>query len=144
MDPLFHVPHPQLPLVPMQVTPFHSSRPPAITVKSYLEDRYALVAFLSLDADAFKAQIDISSCCARAFANCRACSWRCQRMCFLCTDVPVTRMYRILKYAGCSEETFILALIYMDQVRRSSPLDSLRQSRIHLVLGCSVSSQPLL
>lgn len=24
---------------------------------------------------------------------------------------------RILKYAGCSEETFILALIYMDQAR---------------------------
>ena len=32
---------PQLPLVPTQVTPFHSSRPPAITVKSYLEDRCA-------------------------------------------------------------------------------------------------------
>ena len=31
----------QLPLVPTQVTPFHSSRPPAITVKSYLEDRCA-------------------------------------------------------------------------------------------------------
>ena len=57
-----HRPSLQLPLVPTQVTPFHSSRPPAITVKSYLEDR-------------------------------------------------------ILKYAGCSEETFILALIYMDQVR---------------------------
>jgi hypothetical protein len=30
----------QLPLAPTQVTPFHSSRPPAITVKNYLEDRY--------------------------------------------------------------------------------------------------------
>ena len=29
----------QLPLVPAQVTPFHSSKPPAITVRSYLEDR---------------------------------------------------------------------------------------------------------
>ena len=52
----------------------------------------------------------------------------------------MTRMDRILKYAGCSEETFILALIYMDQVRRTSPLYYLRQSRIHLVLGCSLFS----
>ena len=29
----------QLPLVPAHVTPFHSSRPPAISVKAYLEDR---------------------------------------------------------------------------------------------------------
>lgn len=29
----------QLPLMPSQITPFHSSRPPAISVKSYLEDR---------------------------------------------------------------------------------------------------------
>mmetsp|Transcript_42429 Transcript_42429/g.105658 ORF Transcript_42429/g.105658 Transcript_42429/m.105658 type:complete len:97 (+) Transcript_42429:97-387(+) len=56
----------QFPLIPSQVTPFHSSTPPAISVKSYLEDR-------------------------------------------------------ILKYAGCSEETFILALIYMDQ-EHSQPL----------------------
>ena len=31
----------QLPLVPTQVTPFHSSKPPTISVKSYLEDRSA-------------------------------------------------------------------------------------------------------
>jgi len=54
----------QFPLIPSQVTPFHSSTPPAISVKNYLEDR-------------------------------------------------------ILKYAGCSEETFILALIYMDQEDKS-------------------------
>ena len=29
----------QLPLTPSQITPFHSSRPPAISVRSYLEDR---------------------------------------------------------------------------------------------------------
>ena len=29
----------QLPLSPTQVTPFHSSKPPTISVKSYLEDR---------------------------------------------------------------------------------------------------------
>ena len=34
------VPHgAPLPLSPTQVTPFHSSKPPTISVKSYLEDR---------------------------------------------------------------------------------------------------------
>jgi hypothetical protein len=31
------------------------------------------------------------------------------------------RAHSILKYAGCSEETFILALIYMDQVVQFNP-----------------------
>ena len=31
----------QLPLAPTQVTPFHSSKPPSISVRSYLEDRCA-------------------------------------------------------------------------------------------------------
>ena len=69
----------QLPLVPIQVTPFHSSRPPAITVKSYLEDR-------------------------------------------------------ILKYAGCSEETFILALIYMDQVVQFNPEFVISSLNVHRLL----------
>jgi len=69
----------QLPLAPSQVTPFHSSRPPAITVKSYLEDR-------------------------------------------------------ILKYAGCSEETFILALIYMDQVVQFNPDFVISSLNVHRLL----------
>merc|ERR1719198_2210312 len=73
----------QLPLVPTQVTPFHSSRPPAITVKSYLEDR-------------------------------------------------------ILKYAGCSEETFILALIYMDQVVQFNPDFVISSLNVHRLLITSI------
>ena len=73
------LPRLQLPLVPTQVTPFHSSRPPAITVKSYLEDR-------------------------------------------------------ILKYAGCSEETFILALIYMDQVVQFNPDFVISSLNVHRLL----------
>lgn len=69
----------QLMLVPAQVTPFHSSRPPAITVKSYLEDR-------------------------------------------------------ILKYAGCSEETCILALIYMDQVVQYNPDFIISSLNVHRLL----------
>ena len=56
-----------------------SSRPPAITVKSYLEDR-------------------------------------------------------ILKYAGCSEETFILALIYMDQVVQFNPEFVISSLNVHRLL----------
>uniref|UniRef100_A0A7S0J7V7 Cyclin n=1 Tax=Calcidiscus leptoporus TaxID=127549 RepID=A0A7S0J7V7_9EUKA len=73
----------QLPLVPTQVTPFHSSKPPTISVKSYLEDR-------------------------------------------------------ILKYAGCSEETFILALIYMDQVVQFNPDFVISSLNVHRLLITSV------
>jgi len=73
----------QLPLAPSQVTPFHSSRPPAISVKSYLEDR-------------------------------------------------------ILKYAGCSEETFILALIYMDQVVQFNPDFVISSLNVHRLLITSI------
>jgi len=73
----------QLPLVPTQVTPFHSSKPPTISVKSYLEDR-------------------------------------------------------ILKYAGCSEETFILALIYMDQVVQFNPEFVISSLNVHRLLITSI------
>jgi len=73
----------QLPLAPTQVTPFHSSKPPTISVKSYLEDR-------------------------------------------------------ILKYAGCSEETFILALIYMDQVVQFNPEFVISSLNVHRLLITSI------
>eukprot|EP00326_Haptolina_ericina_P030653 CAMPEP_0181171404 /NCGR_PEP_ID=MMETSP1096-20121128/1889_1 /TAXON_ID=156174 ORGANISM="Chrysochromulina ericina, Strain CCMP281" /NCGR_SAMPLE_ID=MMETSP1096 /ASSEMBLY_ACC=CAM_ASM_000453 /LENGTH=209 /DNA_ID=CAMNT_0023259045 /DNA_START=20 /DNA_END=649 /DNA_ORIENTATION=- len=73
----------RFPLVPTQVTPFHSSTPPAITVKNYLEDR-------------------------------------------------------ILKYAGCSEETFILALIYMDQVVQFNPDFVICSLNVHRLLITSI------
>jgi len=73
----------QFPLIPSQVTPFHSSTPPAISVKSYLEDR-------------------------------------------------------ILKYAGCSEETFILALIYMDQVVQFNPDFVICSLNVHRLLITSI------
>lgn len=73
----------QLPLLPSQITPFHSSRPPAISVKSYLEDR-------------------------------------------------------ILKYAGCSEETFILALIYMDQMVQFNPDFVISSLNVHRLLITSI------
>jgi len=73
----------QLPLSPTQVTPFHSSKPPTISVKSYLEDR-------------------------------------------------------ILKYAGCSEETFILALIYMDQVVQFNPEFVISSLNVHRLLITSI------
>jgi len=73
----------QLPLVPTLVTPFHSSKPPTISVKSYLEDR-------------------------------------------------------ILKYAGCSEETFILALIYMDQVVQFNPEFVISSLNVHRLLITSI------
>jgi len=73
----------QLPLVPNQVTPFHSSKPPTISVKNYLEDR-------------------------------------------------------ILKYAGCSEETFVLALIYMDQVVQFNPDFVISSLNVHRLLITSI------
>jgi len=72
-----------LPLVPTHVTPFHSSKPPTISVKNYLEDR-------------------------------------------------------ILKYAGCSEETFILALIYMDQVVQFNPDFVICSLNVHRLLITSI------
>jgi len=73
----------QFPIIQSQVTPFHSSTPPAISVKSYLEDR-------------------------------------------------------ILKYAGCSEETFILALIYMDQVVQFNPDFIICSLNVHRLLITSI------
>jgi len=72
-----------LPLVPTHITPFHSSKPPTISVKNYLEDR-------------------------------------------------------ILKYAGCSEETFILALIYMDQVVQFNPDFVICSLNVHRLLITSI------
>jgi len=73
----------QLPLMSTQITPFHSSKPPTISVHSYLEDR-------------------------------------------------------ILKYAGCSEETFILALIYIDQVVQFNPEFVISSLNIHRLLITSI------
>lgn len=73
----------QLPLTSTQITPFHSSKPPTISVHSYLEDR-------------------------------------------------------ILKYAGCSEETFILALIYIDQVVQFNPEFVISSLNIHRLLITSI------
>lgn len=69
--------------MPSQITPFHSSKPPAIPVQNYIEDR-------------------------------------------------------ILKYAGCSEETFILALIYMDQVVQYNPDFLITSLNVHRLLITSV------
>ena len=41
---------------------------------------------------------------------------------------------RILKYAGCSEETFILALIYMDQVVQFNPEFVISSLNVHRLL----------
>mmetsp|Transcript_21764 Transcript_21764/g.73209 ORF Transcript_21764/g.73209 Transcript_21764/m.73209 type:complete len:224 (-) Transcript_21764:367-1038(-) len=73
----------QLPAVAAQVTPFHSSKPPAISVSSYLVDR-------------------------------------------------------ILKYAGVSEETMILALIYIDLVVQCNPAFVITSLNIHRLLITSV------
>lgn len=86
----------QLPLAPTQVTPFHSSKPPTIGVKSYLEDRCGPRPLGPPPAAPHRMRF--SSLSARR-------------------DTVSRARRRILKYAGCSEETFILALIYMDQVR---------------------------
>ena len=40
----------------------------------------------------------------------------------------------ILKYAGCSEETFILALIYMDQVVQFNPDFVISSLNVHRLL----------
>ena len=40
----------------------------------------------------------------------------------------------ILKYAGCSEETFILALIYMDQVVQFNPEFVISSLNVHRLL----------
>mmetsp|Transcript_32827 Transcript_32827/g.68809 ORF Transcript_32827/g.68809 Transcript_32827/m.68809 type:complete len:196 (+) Transcript_32827:215-802(+) len=73
----------QLPLIPSHITPFHSSTPPTISVRSYLEDR-------------------------------------------------------ILRYAGCSEETFILALMYMDQVVQLNPEFVICSLNVHRLLITSI------
>lgn len=69
----------QLPVAHVDVTPFHSSKPPAISVSNYLVDR-------------------------------------------------------ILKYAGVSEETIILALIYMDLVVKYNPAFVITSLNIHRLL----------
>ena len=86
----------QLPLAPTQVTPFHSSKPPTICVKSYLEDRCGPGPIRPPPATPHRTRILLRVRPPDGFSSARC---------------------RILKYAGCSEETFILALIYMDQVR---------------------------
>ena len=73
----------QLPLAPNQITPFHCSKPPSISVQTYLEER-------------------------------------------------------ILKYAGCSEETFILALIYMDLVVQYNPDFVINSLNVHRLLITSI------
>ncbi|KAJ1640236.1 cyclin-domain-containing protein [Pavlovales sp. CCMP2436] len=73
----------QLPVSPADITPFHSSKPPAISVSNYLVDR-------------------------------------------------------ILKYAGVSEETMILALIYMDLVVQYNPQFVITSLNIHRLLITSV------
>jgi len=73
----------QLPVSPAHITPFHSSKPPAISVSNYLVDR-------------------------------------------------------ILKYAGVSEETIILALIYMDLVVQYNPEFVINSLNIHRLLITSV------
>jgi hypothetical protein len=45
---------------------------------------------------------------------------------------------RILKYAGCSEETFILALIYMDQVVQFNPEFVISSLNVHRLLITSI------
>lgn len=69
----------QLPVSPAEITPFHSSKPPAISVSNYLVDR-------------------------------------------------------VLKYAGVSEETMILALIYMDLVVQYNPQFVITSLNIHRLL----------
>jgi hypothetical protein len=69
----------QLPVSPAEITPFHSSKPPAISVSNYLVDR-------------------------------------------------------ILKYAGVSEETMILALIYIDLVVSNNPQLVITSLNIHRLL----------
>lgn len=77
----------QLPVSPAEITPFHSSKPPAISVSNYLVDR-------------------------------------------------------VLKYAGVSEETMILALIYMDLVVQYNPQFVITSLNIHrlLITRCARSS----
>jgi hypothetical protein len=91
----------QLPLAPTQVTPFHSSKPPSISVRSYLEDRCAAPHLPAPHV------------------------------------APAHRTHStgsILKYAGCSEETFILALIYMDQVVQFNPEFVISSLNVHRLL----------
>ena len=47
-------------------------------------------------------------------------------------------MHRILKYAGCSEETFILALIYMDQMVQFNPDFVISSLNVHRLLITSI------
>lgn len=46
--------------------------------------------------------------------------------------------HRILKYAGCSEETFILALIYMDQIVQFNPDFVISSLNVHRLLITSI------
>ena len=52
--------------------------------------------------------------------------------------LPVASLRRILKYAGCSEETFILALIYMDQVVQFNPEFVISSLNVHRLLITSI------
>jgi len=54
-----------------------------------------------------------------------------------CT-LPEHLLRSILKYAGCSEETFILALIYMDQVVQFNPDFVISSLNVHRLLITSI------
>ena len=144
----------QLPLSPTQVTPFHSSKPPTISVKSYLEDRCGAHAASIPRAPPLPRPTHLPGFAPRARWCACAPAWHMLHthagpclfagyhprmghthgVAFTCssTELPSPALClgnrrafsdarrgarRILKYAGCSEETFILALIYMDQAR---------------------------
>lgn len=66
---------------------------------------------------------------ARPHALLASCSYR-----WCATVVAVSRVGSILKYAGCSEETFILALIYMDQVVQFNPEFVISSLNVHRLL----------
>ena len=51
---------------------------------------------------------------------------------------PRVHSRSILKYAGCSEETFILALIYMDQVVQFNPDFVISSLNVHRLLITSI------
>jgi hypothetical protein len=118
--------------MPSQVTPFHSSKPPAITVRSYLEDRCA-PPFAARDGWAW---LTVSaSCVPEHYLGCEPGAF-----------VQSWLGRRILKYAGCSEETFILALIYIDQVVQFNPdfiINSLNVHRL-LITRCAGRTVPFL
>lgn len=76
---------------PGQLTKFHALKPPGIGVEAYL-DRYVIIA----DCSGFHCV-----CCSRS----RYLTW-----------LLFSLAFRVHKYASCSNECFILALIYVDRL----------------------------